>query len=173
MSRGYRIRMYQATATAHSEDEFGMDLCLLDILPPQDMLALVRSELAKAGWKKTQDGGMQTTIAGATVKLTADGSRITVSTKETKQITSRGTSQAGAKSQAEASAKSAKDELARKVTKKLMEIEPEIREQVQQVLQKVYVEALQQKARTLGDVESIDERRDENGELELTIKVRV
>ncbi len=173
MSRGYRIRLYQASATAESEDEFGMDLALLDILPPKDMLALVRSELAKAGWKQQSDGSMQTQIAGATVKLAADGSRITVHTKETKEVTSRAASQSTAKQAAERQATQAKDDLARTVTKKLMELEPMIREQVQQVLQKVYIEALQQKAKTLGEVESIDERRDENGELELTIKVRV
>ena len=40
-------------------------------------------------------------------------------------------------------------------------------------LQKVYVEALQRKAASLGQVESVHEGRGDDGELELTIKVRV
>lgn len=173
MSRGYRIRLFEATAVAESEDQFGMDLALLDILPAQDMVALVRDELKKAGWRPTKDGGMATVIEGASVKLEPDGSKITVQTRETKKVTGRAASQASAKNSAQKSATAAKDELARAVTKKLMRVEPAIREQVQKVLQKVYVEALQQKARALGEVESIDERRDSNGELELTIKIKV
>ncbi|MGB1013875.1 MAG: hypothetical protein ACPG4T_07065 [Nannocystaceae bacterium] len=173
MSRGYRIRLFEASSVAESEDQFGMDLALLDILPAQDMVALVREELGKAGWRKTKDGGMTTTIEGASVKLEPDGSKITVQTRETRRVTARAASQSSAKAKAETTASAAKDDLAQKVTKKLMRVEPAIREQVQKVLQKVYIEALQQKAQTLGEVESIDERRDQNGELELTIKIKV
>ena len=67
----------------------------------------------------------------------------------------------------------AEKELARVIGERLGAAEGDIRESVQAALQKVYVEALQRKAASLGEIESMQESRGADGELELTIKVRV
>ena len=65
MSRGYRIRWPQpvwhsASEKIESEDGISMDVGILEILPEAEMLALLREQLAAAGWTEAGDGAMRT-----------------------------------------------------------------------------------------------------------------
>lgn len=69
--------------------------------------------------------------------------------------------------------KNEREALRKEATRQLMESESERRQELDSVIEEVYAEALKQKARSLGNVVSQHESRDENGEYELVIKVEV
>ena len=90
-----------------------------------------------------------------------------------REVTARGTTEAEAQAKLGRAQEAASKELDKKVAERLDAAEGEVRAAVQAALQKVYVEALQRKAASLGEIESMQEVRGADGELELTIKVRV
>jgi hypothetical protein len=88
-------------------------------------------------------------------------------------VAARGTDDAQANSRLEQAKRDAKRSMDKALTGKLVAAEADVRAAVQGALQKVYVEALKRKAASMGEIEGMQESRGENGELELTIKVRV
>jgi len=178
MSRGYRIRTpapqwRTTTTTASSEDSCAMDVGVLEILPEAEMLELLRGRLAEEGWKRDADGGMSRSFGQVSARLTPDGRSVEAKVVATREVSARGVTDAEAKAQLRGAEKAAEAELARTASARLQAAEGDIRAAVQGALQKVYVEALQRKAAALGSVESVQETRGADGELELTIKVRV
>lgn len=178
MSRGYRIRWAQpvwhnASTTVESGDAISMDVGILEILPESEMLALLRERLAGAGWTKDDDGTMRTTISGVDVTLAADGRTVTASATASQGVEVRTTQQAELNERLARASEGAKQQLTEKVAKQIIGAEAEIREKVQGALQRVYVEALRRKAASMGEIESVLEGVGEDGELELTIKVKV
>ena len=107
------------------------------------------------------------------VTLSPDGRTVTARATAARQVTSRATSEAQAATRLEEAGKRAERDLAQEVARRLGAQEGEIRGELQAALQKVYVEALRQKAASMGQIESVHEGRGADGELELTIKVRV
>lgn len=178
MSRGYRIRWPQpawkdASTRVASEDAVCMDIGVLEILPEAEMLALLRAQLERDGWTKGKDGGLSKTFGEVTAELSPDGASLTARAAASRDVSARGTTDAEAQAKLGRASESAEKELARKVAERLDRAEGDVRAAVQEALQKVYVEALQRKAASLGEVESVQEVRGADGELELTIKVRV
>lgn len=178
MSRGYRIRWpvpqwRNTSATVESADACTMDVGLLEILPEAEMVALLRARLAEDGWKREDDGSMSRRIGEVAVRLAPDGRSVEATASAAREVSARGTSDADAKSQLARASQAAKDELSRTAAARLTAAEGDVRAAVQGALQRVYVEALQRKAAALGEVESMQETRGADGELELTIKVRV
>lgn len=178
MSRGYRIAWQQpvwrqASERVEARDEICMDVGLLDILPEADMLALLRQRLADDGWSRDGDGGMSRRFGEVTVTLAPDGRSLTARAAQARDVVARGTTDQGAKDQLARLGKAAEQDLAREVARRITAVEGDVRASVQAALQKVYVEALQRKAAAMGEVESVVESRGADGELELTIKVRV
>lgn len=186
MSRGYRIRMgasawrpvptvRDATTQVERSDAFDMDVGMLEILPEAEMVALLRQRLAEDGWSEGQDGSgsMQRRFGAVTVTLSPDGRTLTAKATANREVKVRGASEADAAGKLAQASQRAERELAQEATRQLGAVEAEIRAGLQAALQKVYVEALQRKAAAMGEVESVHEGRGADGELELTIKVRV
>lgn len=178
MSRGYRVRMPEPTwrnvsTQLESVDAIAMDVGLLEILPEAAMVELLRERLAEDGWQRGEDGVMRRSFGGVEAELAADGRSVTVRASATQDVTARGNTEAEAAARLERIRKTAATELAKAAAQRIVASEPEVRAALQGALQRVYVEALQRKAASLGHIESVHEGRSDDGELELTIKVRV
>jgi hypothetical protein len=175
MSRGYRIQLplEVARGTVTGEDELCVALDLMPILPEQEMGALVDEELKRRGWKKNKEGELVKELEnGATATLGADRKTVTVSMQTERTVTGSGTT----KQEADAAVRRAQDEAAAQTkldaTKALTKLEPGVRGELDDVVQRVYVEALKKKAASMGQVESMEESKGADGSLEITIKVK-
>lgn len=178
MSRGYRVRLPQptwrdATTRVTSSDAMALDVGLLEILPEAAMVALLRERLAADGWSTAPDGAMTRSFGEVEVELAADGRTITARVSVARELKVRASSEAEAAARLARATHSAEGTLSRVAAERLGAAEADIRAALQGALQKVYVEALQRKAASLGQIESVHEGHGADGELELTIKVRV
>ncbi len=178
MSRGYRVRMPEpvwrnVSSRVESVDAIAMDVGLLEILPEAAMVELLRERLADDGWARGADGAMTRSFGEVVVTLEPDGRSVTARASAAREVQVKGVSEADAATKLERASKAEERDLARTVAQRLGAAEAEIRATLQGALQKVYVEALQRKAASMGQIESVHEGRGDDGELELTIKVRV
>ena len=178
MSRGYRVRLpvpswRNMTTRVEQRDALALDVGMLAILGEGEMTELLRERLAEDGWARAADGSMQRQFGEVSVELAPDGRTVTARASAGKEVKVRAISEADANQRLEKAAKSAERELSRAAAERLGAAEAEIRGTLQAALQKVYVEALQRKAAAMGQIESVHEGRGADGELELTIKVRV
>lgn len=181
MSRGYRVRMgapvwrpsYDATGKVESSDAFTLDVGMLEILPEAEMTALLRERLAEDGWARDASGAMTRAFGELQVTLSPDGRTVTAEVTVRREVKARGKSEADAQNKLVQASKRAEREIAREAARVLGAAEADIRAGLQAALQKVYVEALKRKAAAMGAIESVHEGRGADGELELTIKVRV
>jgi hypothetical protein len=164
-----------ATTQVESADAFDMDVGMLEILPEAEMAALLRARLADDGWSEEQDGSgsMARQFGAVKVTLSPDARTVTARATVSREVKVRVTSEADATSKLQQASKKAERDLAREAVDRLGAAEAEIRAGLQAALQRVYVEALQRKAAAMGEIESVHEGRGADGELELTIKVRV
>ena len=161
MSRAYRVPAYEASATIEAEDHLSMQLEMLDILPPGEMVRMLREELKQEGWKETSDGEVEAVVGDARARLSADGDRVTVERSEKNRVNVRGYNKDDVNKRLEQATTRAEDTAKKNVVRDLLRVEPEVRESIQRALQRVYVEALKQKAKSMGDVESVREQRGE------------
>ena len=176
MSRGYRV-VVEPLSTAQqkvsSSDELCVDVALLPILSPQQMTDLLKDALDDDGWTLTADGGRQKTLRpGLVATLSADGSSITVSMTAERSVGGTGRSDAEAQQNAAQNATAASSAVKREATTTLAAAEADVRAALEKAIQQVYVEALEQKAQSMGQVESIERGTSADGSLEITIKVR-
>ena len=172
MSRAYRIEWKVASRRITSQDEMSIDVALLEILSEEEMKSLLDAELGKDGWRK-EKGKLVKDFGDARAEIDSERKSVTIHLEKQREVTARGRTSQDAKTKADADADKSKAQLDREVTAELIEAEATVRESMQGALQKVYVTALEAKARKMGDVESIDRRENEEGELELIIKVKV
>lgn len=171
MSRGYRLRLptIQRTGTAKATDALRMDIDLLPILDAEQMHDLLADGLRAAGWTEV-DGTVQSTVEGATVTLHDDHISVHLEAKQT--VTGTATNAAAAQSNLKARIAQTREQLDAQVRRKMAKVEAALCEQLEPVVQGIYVEALKRKAAKMGEVTHIDERRD-GDQVELTIKVKV
>lgn len=173
MSRGYRIRMRAPVSTrqgaARAADALTMDIDLLPILDAAEMQGLLAGVLAEAGWTEV-DGTLQTQIDGATVRL--EGDHLSITAAATKTVTGQGATAGAASSQMKARQQIVEAELEAQVRRTVSKVEATLCEALEPAVQAVYIEALKRKAAKMGEVLSVDERRD-GDQVELTIKVKV
>lgn len=178
MSRGYRIA-YPApvwrnvSTSVEGTDAVAMDVGLLDILPEAEMLDLLRARLRESGWAVGDGGALTRKLGEVVAELAPDGRTITVRVALKRDVTARGSDDAQANARLEQAKADATRAIARELSQKVIAAEADVRAEVQAALQKVYVEALKKKAASLGEIEGMQESRGADGELELTIKVRV
>lgn len=178
MSRGYRIAypapVWRNVSTqVEGSDAVAMDVGLLDILPEADMLDLLRARLRDAGWATGDHGALTRRFGDVVAELAPDGRTITVRVALKRDVSARGSDDAEANARLEQAKQKASSEIAKALSQKVIAAEADVRAEVQAALQKVYVEALKRKAASLGEIEGMQESRGADGELELTIKVRV
>lgn len=174
MSRAYSVKQVQATAKVQGSDALALSLCLLDILDAGEMAALLREELAAAGWVASAEGALQTTLEnGAEVTLSDDATEVVARLAHTREAAALGVDREAAEEALTAVRAREESRAAARAAQDLDAVEPGLRAAVGEVVQRVYVRALKLRAARMGAVESVDERVGDDGELELTIKVRV
>lgn len=178
MSRGYRVRVPEptwrnTTTRVEQSDALALDVGMLSILSEGEMTEMLRERLVEDGWSREADGSLRRQFGDVSVELAPDGRTVTARASAGKDVTVKATSEVEANDKLARAAKSAERELTRAAAERLGAAEADIRAALQAALQKVYVEALQRKAAAMGQIESVHEGRGDDGELELTIKVRV
>lgn len=189
MSRAYRIQVSEGVQrVVHVED--GVQGCIevLPILAPERMAELLAAELEKRGYTRTTQGGEELLVKvgedNVTVEVNVRTGTVTVSIAEDVtvdvQVAATGTAESieEAKRRAHEAARKQLDaattplrEQARQAATAKLEVElKELRPELDAAVTAATAEALIEKARQLGDIESIEGSAEEGT---LTIKVRV
>jgi hypothetical protein len=186
MSRAYQIRIKESVREhIRVEDGVCSSLELLDILPRETMGELLASALAEKGF--TRDGGvMRRTDDGIEIEvdlkegtvtarlsaekqvdLTAERSRVVaeeVATRETEVL--REQVKKGLAREVETERERMTDEVASKLEKRLVDL----RQELDQVVNRVTARALEQKAASMGEIQEISEDPETGS---VTIKVKI
>jgi len=170
-----------------AQDEIRIDVKLLPVLPEEQMREILRRVLEANGWSKQEDGSLTKNIEGVVAQLGPDASRVVLRAVEKKTIIvteRRGFDkdtkdeeideqfEKGLTDQMERTKKAQEEALSRVAVARLLGAEPSLREQVQTALNKVYREALEQRAKQLGSVEWVKEQGDPGGNYEVTLVVK-
>ena len=90
----------------------------------------------------------------------------------TKTVTGTGNTKSVADQAAAAQAKRAEQDLKRTATTSLASAEGDVRARLEAVVQKVYATALEEKARSMGQLESMQRTVGADGTVELVLKIR-
>jgi hypothetical protein len=186
---GRAVRTKDLDGVVHVEDRVVIGVRMLPVLPGDAMGATLREVLAEQGWAAQPDGTMTKGFGGVTATLDAGATSVTVARVVDAEIKGSGAARAivgdeadekRAKAAAKEQAEKALEAQRAKVTAKLeaenaavlTREEPAVRAALQEALNRVYRRALEQRARQLGEVESIDERGDVRGGYEVTVVVK-
>lgn len=172
---------------AHAESVLTLTVKLLPIVGDAEMRELLRRVLEADGWARQSDGTMTRRLGAGVACLSADGETVTLTVEATAEVRATATVEQGegesdtkAERRALAEAKKnlvqaqarAKEGLQTASAQALLREEPGLREAIQTALNKVYREALEKRARALGEVESVQERGEASGDYEVTVVVR-
>jgi hypothetical protein len=154
------------------------------------MKDLLRETLRAQGWTEDAAGGLHRDLDGATASLSKDGASVTlkVASEAAVQARLQGSVAKGATEKEETAAVKelnqraeealerqrvqARERLEREQLRVLAGAEPELRAMLQEALNRTYREALERRARELGELESLQERGDARGDYEVTVVVR-
>lgn len=176
MSRGYRIQLEPlqvVRGTVTASDELCVGLDVLPILSDEEMRDLVRQTLREKGWKQEGDGSLSKDLGdGAKATLDEDGKKVTVTLTTSQGITGAGRTTQEANAALAGQKETAEEAAKRRATQRLTAAEPGIRAELDEAVQKIYVEALKKKAQRMGQVESMEESRSADGSMQITIKVK-
>lgn len=186
---GRAVRTRDLEAAVHVEDQVVIAVRMLPVLQGDAMGSTLREVLAEQGWAAQPDGTMTRRFGAVTATLDAGATSVTVSHAIDEKVTAKGTSavtegDAADEARAEAVAreraeKALEDKRAKTAARleaenaaALTREEPAVRAALQEALNRVYRRALEERARQLGEVESIDERGDVRGGYEVTVVVK-
>lgn len=182
---GRRFRTRDVEGDVTHEDVVVLDVKLLPVLEDAALRGMLREALRAAGWADDGDGGLVHDADGVQARLDAAGGTVTLRASAAARVKARGSAVSdGTKEEAEAAAEAAaakeleavkaraKEGLAAKTVAELVRAEPGVRATLQVALNRVYREALEVRARALGEVESVQERGDAQGSYEVTITVK-
>ncbi len=187
MSLSYRVTL-QVSEVVGADDKTVHQLDLRDILPEDEMKDLLRNSLKEKGFEEDEDGKLvRKEESGETITVDMESLELVTELEQETEVTGRvdawgdAESRSVAKERAEASAQRQADSILergqkdaqRKVTDQLAKGEKDRLDEMNEVLQDVYSEALKKKARQMGDVVEEYEGTNEEGEYELVIKVEV
>lgn len=185
LRRVYRTR--DLRDTVHVEDEVHLDVAVLPVLPDAAMRAILREALREGGWRDGADGTLEKSFGATTATLSADGTRVTLRVRGSADVAASGRAavegdggEEGADREAERRAREAmerrsaeeRQRLAGENVKELARQEPALRGEVQAALNRTYRRALEDRAKQLGELESVREREGENGSYEVTVVVK-
>lgn len=182
-----RVLRKDASDTVAAHDVVQLDVRVLPVLPNDGMVAILREQLRAAGWVDQPDGTMTIDLGDAKATLSKDGANVEIRREETRkvQVAREATirkSDDDAKVESELD-KQLRQELERNVAAereriekqnlaRLTALEPEVREKLQEALNRTYRRALEERARQLGELESLRESGDVKGTYEVTIVVK-
>jgi hypothetical protein len=176
VSRAYRVEvvpLHTARTDVVQSDQLCIDVALLPILGDEPMRQMLLHELENDGWTKADDGGRTKDLGdGLVAAIDAAGRTVTLTMTTERTVAGGGDTEAAANAAANAAAANAAADVKRAATTRLARAEGDVRAAVEAAVQRVYVEALQQKARTLGHIESMQRNEGDDGSVEITIKVR-
>ncbi len=184
LRRIYRTRSVEEGVEV--EDEVHLGVALLPVLADDAMRAIVREMLRERGWTDAGDGSLEKGFGAAVATLSPDGRTVTLRAKGEAKVSASGRAavagddEAKAVSEAERAAREKVNELAKRERerlavenlKELARQEPALRGEVQEALNRTYRRALEERARQMGELESIDERGGEGGTYEVTVVVK-
>ena len=189
MSLSYRVSLKVCEVVA-ADDKTIHQLDLRDVLPEEEMKDLLRARLIEQGFEQSEDDenklvregktGETVSVDMETLELTAElemeqevsGTVDTWGDSHTRAAAKR-QAEARAQQQADAMLERGQQKAQSEVSSRLAAGESDRLEEMNQVLQDVYSEALKRKARRLGDVIEEYEGTNEAGEYELVIKIEV
>jgi hypothetical protein len=189
MSRAYRIRVSESlNRTLRAEDSVSTQLELLEVLPAEQMAALLREELKGRGFEECEDqlvrtdGGLTTTVdpASGTVTVRSDSER-EIELQSQREGLGYDDFGPGEKTVRKALAKQLKDELSKQAeheqdklqsaaTKRLEGHLDDLRRELNTAVNRVTAEALKQKAAQIGQIKEMTEDAQSGS---LTIKVEI
>jgi hypothetical protein len=175
MSRGYRIEvpLQVARGTVTASDTLCIGIDVLPILPDDGMRDIVKQTLKDRGWKEAKDGTLEKPLGeGAVAVLEKDGKTVTVRLETSQDVQRQGRTDQEAKAALDSRKDAAEKEAKARATRALARAEPAVRSELDDAVQKVYVEALKKKAASMGSVESLQETKSADGSIEITIKVK-
>jgi hypothetical protein len=176
MSRAYRINVRETlNRVIRAEDHVSTQLELLEILPPELMAQLLRAELEKHGFEcegdelvREQDGvvvtvdpttGTVTVRAEAAEEVNIEGERIGYAAdqggKHARQV--REQTRKELQKELEGKAGLKRDKLQSQVTDRLEAQLGDLRQELNQAVNRVTAEALKQKAAQLGQIKEMTE----------------
>ncbi len=165
--------MQVARGTVTASDTLCIGLDMLPILPEGDMRDIVRQTLKDRGWRDGKDGTLEKSLGeDAVAVLDKDGKSVTVRLQTQQEVSGVGRTDQEAKAALDKRSEDAKKEAKVRATRQLARAEPAVRSELDDAAQRVYVEALKQKAAQMGSVQSMQETRGQDGSLEITIKVK-
>lgn len=190
MSRAYRITVKESESRhLKAGDEIGTQLEILEILPPEDMAALLREELKKRGFEEQDDGSLIRKDGDVTVRIDPCSGDVSVKAETEATVNqeakrdatgfndvgpNEGTLRDRVKEQLksdldkkfEQEQSRLQNQATEQLEKRLNELQPEISE----IVNKVTRDALKQKAQQLGTVKEVSEDAETGS---LTIKLEV
>jgi hypothetical protein len=189
MSRAYRIRVRESTSrVVTAEDRVSTRLEILEILPPQDMNALLAEELQKRGFRR--EGGLLVRGEGQlTITVEVESGAVTVLARSAEEVALEAEREGRAfgdygpdatkvRQQLQEQAKKELEKQAERETARLQDevsgqLEGrlgELRHELDQVVNRVTAEALKRKAAQLGDIKELTEDP-ETGSLTIVVEV--
>ncbi len=189
MSRAYRIRVRECTSrVVTAEDRVSTRLEILEILPPQDMGALLAEELEKRGFRR-EGGLLVREEEGLTITVEVESGTVTVLAQGAEEVELeaeregrafddygpdatkvRQQLQEQAKKELEKQAERETTRLQGEVTTRLEERLGELRHELDQAVNRVTAEALKRKAAQLGEIKELTEDP-ETGSLTIVVEV--
>lgn len=177
MSRGYRIVMEplaQAKATASASDELCVQISLLPVLGEERMRELLQAALREDGWQPCGDGELTQQLKdGLQARLSADGRSVTVEQRASVEVSGAARTEAEAARLARENAARMEASVKRQATTSLAKAEGDVRAGLDAVIQRVYVTALEEKARSMGELQSMERHEAQDGTLEVVLKIKV
>jgi hypothetical protein len=176
MSRSYRISVRESiNKVIEAEDRVSTDLEILEVLPPEQMAGLLADELAKRGYERDGDT-MVRKENGVTISVDVQTGTVTVSAEdcETAQVEGERAGRAyddvgpHAKTVRESLKKDLQKELEKKVQDKQSALQNKVtdqlegtlgdlRQELDEVINRVTAEALKRKAASLGQIKQMTE----------------
>jgi hypothetical protein len=189
MSRAYRIKISE-NLRRHIEVSDGIQskLEILDILPPEQTAALLERELAAAGFEQCEEDGQWVRVDadGVVVRVDAKQSTVTVSAGAEADVeltrervvsawaeNDANTREAGRKGlmrELEGDVQEREKNLQAKVTRELEGKLGDLRRELDQISNRVTVDALKQKAASMGEVQEVSEDP-QTGSLTIRVKL--
>jgi hypothetical protein len=188
MSRAYRIKISESLRR-HIEVADGIQskLEILDILPPEQTSALLERELAAAGFEQREDGQwVRVDEDGVEVRVDPKSSTVTVSASADADVditrervvaawaendaATRDRGRKGLIDELEGEVSEREKDLQAKVTAELEGKLGDLRRELDQISNRVTVEALKQKAASMGEVQEVSEDA-ETGSLTIRVKI--
>lgn len=189
MSRAYRIRVSESlNRTLRAEDSVSTQLELLEVLPPEQMAALLREELKGRGFDECE-GQLVRTEGDLSTTVDPQSGTVTVRSDATEDVELQGQREGlayddfgpGEKSVRKVIAKQLQDDLARQAeheqgklqgeaTKRLEGHLADLRKELNGAVNRVTAEALKRKAAQIGQIKEVTEDPESGS---LTIRVEV